>query len=343
MGTVARLGETMLREDRMATASDIEEEGFSRDSPLLVPGQDRPRGPPPLPPPNYPPRMSGDHLVPPWMSSGPGAGSERVDGRHDDGVDHKQMLKKKLEKKKGEVSALLLSRAEARHRYVPVGGTVTPPVDGSRAPEPSARGMFSGKRKKKHKRSRDSSTDSSSSSSERRLFRTASSNHRKGGSQFRDTHQCRPGRLMASGFDSMRTHLDPKLVGGGDEASGNPLQGCATAYHVNVVQTRPSPLGQRNEREMRTLAQGLDNLAAGRLAEVGDVLMQRYKAVELAATEGNWDLAQRLEVIPDTRPAAVSHEERHAAAAEELTEQKLRSLMAANRIRTRPDDKKQPR
>ena len=62
-------------------------------------------------------------------------------------------------------------------------------------------------------------------------------------------------------------------------------------------------LGARNERELRTLAEGLDHLVAGCVAEASDILMQRFRAVELANQTGTWDLAQHLEVVP---PSGVS-------------------------------------
>ena len=125
----------------------------------------------------------------------------------------------------------------------------------------------------------------------------------------------------------MRQHLDPKMVGGGDSKGASGLTGCATAYTMQVVQGRGGQLSQRNERELMTLASSIDGVVGGRLAEAGDVLMQRYKAVELASQENNWDVAQRLEIIPDARPTAVSPEERQAAANHEMAELRLSRMM----------------
>ena len=130
----------------------------------------------------------------------------------------------------------------------------------------------------------------------------------------------------------MRQHLDPKMVGGGDSKVASGLTGCATAYTMQVVQGRGGQLSQRNERELMTLASSIDGVVGGRLAEAGDVLMQRYKAVELAAQENNWDVAQRLEIIPDARPTAVSPEERQAAANHEMAELKPRKMMGQSRV-----------
>ena len=73
-------------------------------------------------------------------------------------------------------------------------------------------------------------------------------------------------------------------------------------------------VGVRNGRELKTLATALDHLARGELDHLADVLMQRYKAVEMSISDGTWTLAQRIELITDQGVGLVSNEE-HAAAA----------------------------
>ena len=94
-----------------------------------------------------------------------------------------------------------------------------------------------------------------------------------------------------------------------------------------MIQSKGSAVSQRDEREMSTLSSILDNLADGRLAEVGDVAMQRCKAVELASSEKSWDVAQRLEIVPSMKPSALSTAERHAAANHQYQELKLQEMM----------------
>jgi len=94
---------------------------------------------------------------------------------------------------------------------------------------------------------------------------------------------------------------------------------------------RAQPLGLRNERELRTLAEGLDYFMEGKLAELGDLLMQRYKAVETAASDASWEIARHYELIPDTGVSAVSFSERAAATAMRQRELKLEKLAAESR------------
>ena len=50
-------------------------------------------------------------------------------------------------------------------------------------------------------------------------------------------------------------------------------------------------------REMQTLASALDFLVQGRLASATDVLSQRFRALEMSASEG-WQVARHLELLP---------------------------------------------
>ncbi len=59
----------------------------------------------------------------------------------------------------------------------------------------------------------------------------------------------------------------------------------------------------------------------GDLDRVGDVLMQRFHGVETAHLEGDWRLAQRLEVIPPTRVSSCHDESQEGLAQEKLRHQ----------------------
>ena len=50
----------------------------------------------------------------------------------------------------------------------------------------------------------------------------------------------------------------------------------------------------RNAWRLRTLAEALDSLSEVKLERVGDLLIQRFKAVELAVQVGNWNVASGL-------------------------------------------------
>lgn len=51
-------------------------------------------------------------------------------------------------------------------------------------------------------------------------------------------------------------------------------------------------------RELYQLAQAIDLLRLGRLAETGDALASRFVAVHTAMTDGNWQVAAQLELYP---------------------------------------------
>ena len=96
--------------------------------------------------------------------------------------------------------------------------------------------------------------------------------------------------------------------------------------------------GIRNERELHTLALAMDSLLQGDLAAAGDVLMQRFKAVEIAATEQNWDLAKYIEVLPERGASAVTEAERAAA-----SKLKARDLKIARWAQGRDGRSRSPR
>ena len=65
----------------------------------------------------------------------------------------------------------------------------------------------------------------------------------------------------------------------------------------------------------------MDHLAQGRYAEAADMVTQRLKAVEMAATEGTWDRAKFLELVPADSGSMASREE-HKMVQAELAETK---------------------
>lgn len=101
-------------------------------------------------------------------------------------------------------------------------------------------------------------------------------------------------------------------------------------YFTTVVNQTGNNVGLRNARELRTLAEALDLLMVGKVAEAGDLLMQRFKAVELASQEGNWKVAQHLELIPETGVSTSSFKERRAAAKLEMEDYRLRKALGGH-------------
>ena len=96
---------------------------------------------------------------------------------------------------------------------------------------------------------------------------------------------------------------------------------------VFFVQNPESTVGLRSTREMRTWGKVLDLLLDGRFGELGDVAIQRLKALETAHKEGSWDLARHHELIPAALASITGEEERHVAARTEMQELKLKEAM----------------
>ena len=57
----------------------------------------------------------------------------------------------------------------------------------------------------------------------------------------------------------------------------------------------PSEQGARNKNEMELIAECIDSLLRGELPHLGDILMQRLKALQVAAKHG-WAFAKQLEL-----------------------------------------------
>jgi len=158
----------------------------------------------------------------------------------------------------------------------------------------------SGKRRRSRRRDRSRSSDSSSQP----VFRGAPTIFK--GSKFLQAAAKKEGALLENGVLTMRKALAARQ--GGGELSGamtdqlNQLQGVVTNYlTVGLGPSAASQgknLGIRNEREMRTLAEGIDALLAGDLGRAGDILMQRFRACEVNVLDGDWSLAKHLELIP---------------------------------------------
>ena len=93
-----------------------------------------------------------------------------------------------------------------------------------------------------------------------------------------------------------------------------------TIFHASHPQDK---VGVRTCREMRKIAEALDELRAGQLPRAADLLMQRFKALEASVQDGSWGMAQNLELIPRSQIGLTSLEEQREAAKQELLHLKL--------------------
>ena len=64
----------------------------------------------------------------------------------------------------------------------------------------------------------------------------------------------------------------------------------ATAFSKNL-QIGFLAVGYWNQRELHTLAEVLDRLAAGETGRAADLFAQRFKAVKLSLHDGDWSRA----------------------------------------------------
>jgi len=232
-----------------------------------------------------PPRALGPPLAPPSVT--------------DERADHHKELPSDARPKKVSMDEALRRRA-AKSRPLAPGATEEWGDD-----ECDERS----KRKKRHRRRGDSRSGSESSSAP--VFRGAPTIFK--GSKFLQAAVKREGALLENGVQTMRKALAARQGGGvlSSEMTEqlSQLQGVVTNYlTVGLAPSAASqgkPLGIRNEREMRTLAEGIDAILAGDLGRAGDILMQRFRACEVNVLEGDWSLARHLELIPQHQISSV--------------------------------------
>ena len=78
--------------------------------------------------------------------------------------------------------------------------------------------------------------------------------------------------------------------------------------------------------ELVTLSMALDLLMEQKFAELGDLLMQRMKAVEVSLTEG-WSVANHQELIPGPKASLTTDQERSFAARQAVQKKKLQEVV----------------
>ena len=115
------------------------------------------------------------------------------------------------------------------------------------------------------------------------------------------------------------------------DAESPELQPLATRYLTTVLQqAKGSSLGVRSERELRTMSEALDCLTKGEVARCGDILMQRFRAVEAAAVgPGGWNVARHMELIPTQTVSSSTTQASRMALREELEDLKFQEKLAA--------------
>ena len=136
----------------------------------------------------------------------------------------------------------------------------------------------------------------------------------------------RPGALLRSGLIQMVRYTGD-AQGGREARVAVERRGLALGYLTRgLLATLGDRVPVRAERELRTHAEAIDGIMAGRVQAVGDLLMQRFRAVETSLIEdGGWALARHLEVIPETRVSTVPMAMRSDIVRSERKERSARS------------------
>ena len=155
-------------------------------------------------------------------------------------------------------------------------------------------------------RGRESKKKGSSSSSGQTVESCSSDEGlgRRDESKVRRAAPTKPGALLHSGLVMMQRHLG-RQVEDCEAVDAAQAKGLAAAYlATNLKPNAGSRLSFGALRELQSLAEAVDLLMRGRVASAGDVLIQRFRAVEAASLEeGGWSVASHPEVLPE---AAVS-------------------------------------
>ena len=171
----------------------------------------------------------------------------------------------------------------------------------------------------------DKFTDSDDEAKVTQVFRKAPSSQK-----IQDLAARKPGTLLTSGLEMMSKYLDPRAGGrGGSVKQGDLGAPRVVRYLTTVVQVASSSgVGVRNERELRTLAEALDAMILGDLARAADILMMRFKAVELASSSSDWSSAKYLELIPQTQVSSLTEGEQDAIARQKIRDAKLNKYLS---------------
>ena len=134
-----------------------------------------------------------------------------------------------------------------------------------------------------------------------------------------------PGHWFITGVRQMMQRLAIRSGAENESTSAADMQPCAVTFLTSVYHGShpPNEVGIRTTRELRTWCEAVDCLIKGDLPHLGDVCMQRIKALMLAHNDGNWNAAKFLELIPNSDVQLVTTGEQRSMIRERVTEQRL--------------------
>jgi len=193
-------------------------------------------------------------------------------------------------------------------------------AEGRRRRKSRKRRKKSSRRRRSESRSWSSSTEDTTGSSDQlaeQLFRSA-----RGVSEtLAERARRAPGVLLRGSLRKMRKYFGERVPG---VQGKEDLQPMVMRYLLCVVIPPASDLGNRNLREMKTLAWAIDELIRGNILQAADVLVQRLIAIENASAEGSWSMARFIELVPDGGASAMPDQERSLVLRHAKAEAKLR-------------------
>jgi len=112
----------------------------------------------------------------------------------------------------------------------------------------------------------------------------------------------KPGSLLASGLDGFREDL----VQVSDEVDENTrLQPICCSWFRSIFLPNNPQMDKWDRREIQTYTRLLDLGLKGDNVGLLDMLMQRLKAKVLSCSDGHWDSAQYLEILPSTKAGGI--------------------------------------
>ena len=143
-----------------------------------------------------------------------------------------------------------------------------------------------------------------------------------GGNKIETLALTAPGSLLEAGLSELRRFLAAR--GGLSDGDVDRLAPIVVQYLRTVYDGAhpPSEQGARNKNEMELIAECIDSLLRGELPHLGDILMQRLKALQVAAKHG-WAFAKQLELTNRHDVNLVSPDELAEAARISIQQAKL--------------------
>ena len=144
-----------------------------------------------------------------------------------------------------------------------------------------------------------------------------------------------PGKLFEQGLTKIKERL-LALQGASGATTDQDLRRVLSFYHEVIFKSKNGDLTNKHtEAEMATLAEAVDCLSEGDLGRLGDILLQRYTALERSVTDGNWIVAQEMEVLDHNRSGLASDEQVWRASRRQLHAAQLQRTLEG--LTRRPD------